>query len=289
MKTLIRCDIIAKEEQVEVMCGLLALHISFGWEEQSLPSGETRFRIHYDNREFIENLQTSIRKVLPFVDIEIFEVPNEDWTQAWREFFTPVLCGERFLVLPPWLNDDTLSGRKNIIIEPKSAFGTGHHSTTTLCLGVISDLLDSGRLQPKMEFLDLGTGSGILGLGCCHFDLYGVGLDTDSIAIDNALENQVLNGIGPYNAQEQKGFDILLGSVEKVQGRKFDLIIANILAGPLKELAPQLIALRKENACIILSGILVMQADAVIQAYTDAGLHNARIITEGEWAAIVWD
>ncbi len=275
---------------MEIMWGLLALHISFGWEEESLPTGETCFRIHCENREFIENLVKEIRVVLPFANIEIHEIPNEDWTQAWREFFTPIACGDNFLVLPPWLQDSTpLEGRKAIVIEPKSAFGTGHHSTTALCLGVVSDLLDAGRLQAGMEFLDLGTGSGILGIGCCHFGLYGVGTDIDTLAVDNALENRELNAVSAYDAAKKEGFDVLLGSVEAVQGRTFDVVLANILARPLKELAPQLAALRKEGGCLILSGLLTMQADAVEAAYTAQGLPPARMVTEGEWAALIWD
>ncbi len=290
MNTLTRCDIIVEEEQVEIMWGLLALHISFGWEEESLPTGETCFRIHCENRDFIENVTKEIRAVLPFANVEIHQVPNEDWTKAWREFFTPIACGDRFLVLPPWLQESTdVHHRSAIVIEPKSAFGTGHHSTTALCLGVISDLLDSGRIQKGMEFLDLGTGSGILGIGCCLFGLYGVGTDIDTLAVDNALENRELNHIKNYDAAQKEGFEVLLGSVEAVQGRTFDVVIANILAKPLKELAPQLVQLRKEGACLILSGLLIMQADAVEAAYTAEGLPPARMVTEGEWAALVWE
>ena len=81
---------------------------------------------------------------------------------AWREFFTPVRAGQ-FIVLPPWLFESTpLEGRKPIIIEPKSAFGTGHHNTTVLCLEAITELLASGRLKAGQRFFDVGTGSGIL-------------------------------------------------------------------------------------------------------------------------------
>ncbi len=290
MNTLHRCYITVEEDAVEILWGLLALHISFGWEEESLPTGETRFCIHCESKDFMNDLAQAVRTAQPMAIIEMDEVPQEDWTKAWREYFTPIACGKRFMVLPPWLQDSTdLAGRQAVVIEPKSAFGTGHHSTTALCLGVVSDLLDSGRISQGMEFLDLGTGSGILGLGCCHFGLYGIGTDIDALAVDNAVENREINGVGAYDAAAKQGFDVALGSVEAVQGRTFDVVLANILARPLIELAPELVKLRKEGGCLVLSGLLVVQAKDVEAAYMAEGLPKARMITEGDWAALVWE
>ncbi len=290
MNILYRCHITVDEDAVEILWGLLALHVSFGWEEESLPTGETRFCIHCESKEFLDTLAQDVQAAQPMAVIEMSEIPQKDWTEAWREYFTPIACGSRFMVLPPWLEESTDVGqRQSIVIEPKSAFGTGHHSTTALCLGVVSDLLDSGRIGAGMEFLDLGTGSGILGLGCCHFGLYGIGTDIDQLAVDNALENRELNGIEAYNAEQKSGFDVALGSVEAVQGRTFDVVLANILAKPLIELAPELVKLRKEGGCLVLSGLLVIQAEDVQAAYRAQGLPAARMITEGDWAALVWD
>ncbi len=290
MNTLYRCQITVEEEAVEILWGLLALHISFGWEEESLPTGETLFRVHCENKEFIDTLTEAVRAQVPMAVIELSEVEQKDWTEAWREYFTPIECGARFIVLPPWLVESTdLAGRQAVVIEPKSAFGTGHHSTTALCLGVVSDLLDSGRIAAGMEFLDLGTGSGILGLGCCHFGLYGIGTDIDQLAVDNALENREINGITPYDAAQKQGFDVQLGSVEAVAGRTFDVVLANILARPLIDLAPELVKVRKEGGCLVLSGLLVVQADDVEAAYVAQGYPPARRVTEGDWAALVWE
>ena len=129
---LIRLDIVVDEEQYDTVAGLLVRNISYGWEEDSLPTGETRFRVHCDNAIVQENLLSALRAWLPGLDVEQTSIPRQDWTVAWREFFTPVRAGQ-FIVLPPWLFESTpLEGRKPIIIEPKSAFGTGHHNTTVL-------------------------------------------------------------------------------------------------------------------------------------------------------------
>ena len=253
---LIRLDIVVDEEQYDTVAGLLVRNISYGWEEDSLPTGETRFRVHCDNAIVQENLLSALRAWLPGLDVEQTSIPRQDWTVAWREFFTPVRAGQ-FIVLPPWLFESTpLEGRKPIIIEPKSAFGTGHHNTTVLCLEAITELLASGRLKAGQRFFDVGTGSGILGIACCLNGLAGLGSDIDPVAVDNALENVVINKV------------------------------ADVLAGPLRELAPALMARMKPGACLVLSGLLDVQSDAVEAAYAELG--KARRVQSGDWVALVW-
>lgn len=165
------------------------------------------------------------------------------------------------MVLPPWLLDTTpLEGRKPIVIEPKSAFGTGHHNTTVLCLDAITQLTESGRLKPGMRFFDVGTGTGILGIACCFGGMTGLGSDIDPVAVDNALENVGINKVAD-------AFRIVPGSAEAGAGERFDLVVANILAGPLRELAPQIMECMKPGGCLVLSGLLDVQADAVEDAY----------------------
>ncbi len=290
MKKLIRCKITVTEDQIELAWGLLALHINFGWEEESLPTGETLFTIHAESAEFINKITDSFKRDIAQASIIIDEIPLEDWTEAWREYFTPIECGNIFVVLPPWLKDSTnTEGRTPIIIEPKSAFGTGHHNTTALCLGVISDLLERERINKGMNFLDIGTGSGILGLGLALHGLYGIGVDIEIPSVENSNENKQLNNILAYDSAKKQGFDVQLGSVELVQGQSFNVVVANILAGPLKELAADIIPLVKKGGCLILSGILGIQAQDVINVYTALGLAKPSIVEDGDWVAIVWE
>jgi len=282
MKKLTKLEIIATEQQTDIVTGYLALLVNFGWEEDSLPTGETCFIVHCGDADFIHKLSADLNDFVPELEMKIDLVLEQDWVLAWRDYFTPIECGTHFLVLPPWLKDETaLNGRMPIIIEPKSAFGTGHHNTTALCLKVISQLLDSKRLQPNMNFLDLGTGSGILGIACCLMKLQGIGLDIDKLSIDNAKENSVLNNI--------VNFELFLGSIELVQGHTFDLIVANILADPLKDLAPLICSKLKSNSCLILSGILDIQAQSVQEKYIAQGLPIPRKEHDGDWVALVWE
>ena len=284
MKTIHRLEIVVAESEYDCATGLLALEVPFGWEEQSLPTGETRFRVHCEQKDFLERLQQLLKQTVPAAESALSELEETDWLAAWRQFFTPVCCGKHFVVLPPWLADTPDFPRRTpILIEPKSAFGTGHHATTALCLRVVSDLLEAGRLQEGQQFLDLGTGSGVLGIGCCKFGLTGEGLDIDPLAVDNALENRALNAIAP------ESFTVAEGSIGAVAGKQFDLVLANILARPLTEMAADIVRACRSGGCLVLSGLLEIQADGVTAAYRAQGLPEPRRIIDGEWAALVWD
>lgn len=280
---LFRLEIVAEEEDFDRVSGLLALGAPFGWEEESVAGGETHFVIHCESGDHLRRLRDEILTAAPQAVATLQAVERQDWLAAWRQFFTPVTCGSRFVVLPPWLaGEERYPGRIPILIEPKSAFGTGHHATTALCLRVLSDLLDAGRVGAGQSFLDLGTGSGILGIGCAKSGLMGLGLDIDPLAVDNARENRALNGV------PEAAFEIAEGSVAEAAGRSFDLVLANILARPLMEMAPELAAARAAGGTLVLSGILESQADAVEAAYRAQGLPAARRTIEGEWCALVW-
>ena len=272
------------DEEADTLLALLALRVSHGWEEESLPTGEAQYIVHSSVADFCAELAALTAAALPRASVVQTLEEEVDWVEAWKEFFTPVEGGSHFLVLAPWMEEEQATGRIPIIIEPKSAFGTGHHATTALCLGAISALRSMGVLHPGMRFLDLGTGSGILGLACAKLGLTGQGLDIDVAAVDNALENRAANGI------PDDRFMISRGGIEAAEG-SFDLILANILAEPLKDLAPDIAALKDSQGgrpVLVLSGLLAIQADAVEAAYTALGYAPARRMAEGEWAALIF-
>ena len=279
---LIRCDILAAEDVTDFVSGMLAARVSSGWEEQSLPGGKTRFIVHAVDARFLQSLTEELLQMHPSLEFTVSSVKEQDWQQVWREYFMPVPCGEHFLVLPPWREQDALFDcRIPIVIEPRSAFGTGHHASTVLCLEAISELHQAGRIAAGMRFLDLGTGSGILGIACCRLGLSGIGLDTDPLAIENALENRERNACPE--------FDLAVAGLERVAGRHFDLVLANILAGPLRELAPDIMRVLNISGCLVLSGILAFQADEVESRYRRADLGTARRKQSEEWTALIWD
>lgn len=270
--------ITAPDKAYDAVAGMLALQVNFGWRENSLPTGETIFTIHCENPDFLEDLQKSIAPLHRDLIFERGEEIQEDWLHSWRAFFTPVLCGSRFVILPPWLANDDFGHRSKIIINPKSAFGTGHHATTSLCLTALSDLLDEGRAGQR--FLDLGCGTGVLGIGAALAGLCGLGLDTDPLAVENARENMALNAVS--------GFTVSLGSIEDAGNTAYDLIMANILSAPLISMSSGIASRLKPGGVLILSGILDIQAENVEQAFCQCGLPPARIRSDGEWRCLLF-
>jgi ribosomal protein L11 methyltransferase len=261
--------------------GLLYLYTPWGWQDDGLVDGTRRLVVHFDRPEQSTETEAALQAACPDIALERSAVDNADWNSAWKKYFTPIPVGSRFVVLPSWLKDEPHSAEP-IVIEPKMAFGTGHHQTTALCLGALDRLAGEGVLRAGMSFLDLGTGSGILGIAAVKLGLAGVGLDIDPVAVDNARENAALNGV-------EDRLDLGTGSIDSIaEDRRFDCILANILANPLVDMAEDIARRLARPGILVLSGILVEQAERVAQAYTAQGLPAPDITTSGEWALLVF-
>lgn len=277
MKTSYRLDIITPYSFMDQTLGLLAARAAHGWEEKQATEGIV-FSVHAGEKKFLEELAAKVGEISADIKFQIIEYEDKPWSIAWKEFFKPIPVRQRFLIVPPWLKEEDAGGRIKIIIEPEFAFGTGHHATTILCLRALDDLLSRGVAKAGMTFLDLGSGSGILGIAAAMSGLKGLCLDIDPLATIN----------GEKNAGHNRATDArqLTGGLELARNRKFDLILANILANPLKEMAPELTDCLGENGRMILSGILDNQADAVAEAYENENLEIMEILSDGEWRAL---
>lgn len=210
------------------------------------------FEADTDGEALLQHLHLLWQAELPAHELE--QVEDQDWERSWMDNFHPMRFGQRLWIVPSWHaapDPDAV----NLLLDPGLAFGTGTHPTTSLCL----QWLDAQQLQGK-TLIDFGCGSGILAiaallLGATH----AVGTDIDIQALeasrDNAQRNQVAD----------EHFDLYLP--EQMPAVPADVLVANILAGPLVSLAPQLASLVKPGGLLALSGILAEQTEEILQAY----------------------
>lgn len=213
-------------------------------------------------------------------EIEIEVLPDIDWVQHSLEGLNPVRAG-RFFIHGSHDRDKVMPNDLAIEIEAGQAFGTGHHGTTVGCLELLAEVMASEKPQ---NALDLGTGSGILAIGMALIaPIRILATDIDPIAINVAKENFALNGVSDtITAITATGLD----DNEIASRAPFDLIVANILANPLIELAPQMVPAKAKNGSIVLSGILEEQHDRVVKAYRDQGAKYIKTLHHEGWVAI---
>lgn len=213
-------------------------------------------------------------------NIKVEVLPDIDWVSHSLEGLNPVRAG-RFFVHGSHDRDKVKPGDLAIEIDAGQAFGTGHHGTTVGCLELIADVLEHEKPQ---NALDLGTGSGILAIGIALISPIRIlATDIDPIATKVAQENFALNGVAKtIKAVTATGFDD-----EEIKKRApFDLIVANILANPLIDLAPQMVPALKKGGSIVLSGILEEQHDRVVKAFEAEGAKYIKTLHHEGWVAI---
>lgn len=211
--------------------------------------------------------------------VEIFEeeLPSKDWNEVWKSHFAPIELSPRLWVCPSWRLDEVPAEVKTLILDPGMAFGTGTHATTSLCLIVLDELL-AARADESLDVLDVGTGSGILAIAA---KLLGAGkvvaTDNDPVALKVAAENAEINQVELVLSRK---------SPAALGAGPFPIVVANIMAHTLIELAPQLVSQVSEKGHLLLSGILNDQAEEVEAAFMAAGLSACERRVDGLWTLV---
>jgi len=210
----------------------------------------------------------------------VADLPDEDWVAKSLEGLKPVRAG-RFLVHGSHDRDKIQPGDIAIEIEAGEAFGTGHHGTTAGCLEEIDRL---GKIHDYKSILDLGTGTGVLAIAIAKaWEKPVLATDIDPIATRVTTENAKLNGVGDkIDAATAEGF----GNPVMAARAPFDLVVANILAGPLIALAPEIVQHLAPQATVVLSGLLVAQGPGVTAAYEAEGLQLVRQGEQEGWLTL---
>ena len=281
-------------------------------EDAGTPTGPITVRAYLEMNAQIEETRQKLEESLyylgriqPLPAASYKEIADQNWMDAWKQHYKPILIGEHLVILPAWM-DSPDPNRIAIKIDPGMAFGTGTHPTTQLCLELMGKYFDDNRdqtidheqhlhlAQPQewsmvdhpLSVIDVGCGSGILSIAAIKLGArQALGVDIDAGSIDNARENAATNAIGDE-------LILGIGSVQEILDGKFPfrrapLVVANILAPVIIRLLDAgLTDLIEARGTILLSGILQEQAQNVIEAAEARGLRLNEQKHMGDWVAL---
>lgn len=241
-----------------------------------------------DEETILAQIRQELEELRSFMEIgegsiSVSETEDIDWINNWKQYFHQFYIDD-LLVIPSWEEvREEDRGRKILHIDPGTAFGTGMHETTQLCIRQIRKYLTA-----ETELLDVGTGSGILAiLALMYGAKHAVGTDLDPCAVEAVAQNREANGIA------EESFRMMIGNIitdQEVQVQVgyecYDIVVANILADVLIPLTPVIIHQMKKGGVYITSGIIDTKEQAVREAVEAAGLKILEVTYQGEWVSI---
>lgn len=241
-----------------------------------------------DKHEMLLKVRQELEEMRSYLNvgdctIEESQTEDVDWVNNWKQYFHQFYIDD-ILVIPSWENVEAKDSDKMVIhIDPGTAFGTGMHETTQLCIRQLKKYVTEDT-----EILDVGCGSGILGMLALKFGAkHSVGTDLDPCTIDATYENMDNNGI----SRDQ--YEVMIGNIiddkevqDKVGYEKYDIVAANILADVLVPLTPVIIHQLKKGGIYITSGIIEDKEEVVVEAVKKAGLEVLEVNHQGEWVSV---
>ena len=236
----------------------------------------------------LDSVKSELEELRNFMDIgegsvTVEETEDIDWINNWKQYFHQFTIDD-VLVIPSWENvQEEDKGKMILHIDPGTAFGTGMHDTTQLCIRQLRKFI-----TPDTVLLDVGTGSGILAILSLMFGARkAVGTDLDPCAVDAVRENMEANGIS------SEDFTMMIGNIitdkevqDKVGYECYDIVVANILADVLVPLTPVILHQLKKGGIYITSGIIDDKEETVVQAVKEAGMEVLEVTYQGEWVSV---
>ena len=262
-------------------------------EESELPEGSSYHGLILNGEEttaeaICERVKEELESIKDFMDIgegtvSIEETEDIDWINNWKQYFHQFTIDD-VLVIPSWEEVEPQDQGKMVLhIDPGTAFGTGMHDTTQLCIKALRKFI-----TPETVLLDVGTGSGILAILALMFGAKkAVGTDLDPCAVDAVRENMEANGISKNDFTMMIGNIITEKDVQDKAGYEcYDIVVANILADVLVPLTPVILHQLKKGGIYITSGIIDDREDTVVEAVKAAGLNVLEVTYQGEWVSV---
>ena len=269
---------------------VLLMNFFLGYSERKIGNeyGRSRSTVNYWKLAALKQLRKELEEMSAYVNvgeclIEESETEDVDWVNNWKQYFHQFYVDD-VLIIPSWEEVKPEDEDKMIIhIDPGTAFGTGMHETTQLCIRQIRKYVTENT-----KILDVGCGSGILGMLALKFGAkYSVGTDLDPCAIDATHENMEVNGIS------KDRYEVMIGNIiddkevqDKVGYECYDIVAANILADVLVALTPVVVNQIKKGGIYITSGIIDDKEETVVEAVKKAGLEVLDITYQGEWVCV---
>jgi ribosomal protein L11 methyltransferase len=271
-----RSDVDAAE-----LLGLLAdPFVQGSWQD------EGTIHIYWPSQRWSQDHYVRLRQILQQMegrgqsgaDILVQSLPHQDWNQQWAESVKPLRVGRRFVIRPSWEPADLQPGDFEIILDPKQAFGTGHHATTRMLLEWLEDLVHGGE-----SVLDVGAGSGILAMAALRLGAASaLGVECDPVAVDCARDYAAENGF-------ETNLEFCCGTLEEVdrQGElRPDLVLANLDRRTLLLLCDELGRYVSHGARLLLSGILLEQEREIVEAFSKVGAMLFQRREQEGWVAL---
>lgn len=229
-------------------------------------------------RRDIEDMAANCAGALPLGSLEMTkrEIEGDDWIEIWRTHFRPIHLGA-IVVVPEWIEYNKQDGEEIVKLDNNMAFGTGEHETTSMCIELLQQYL-----TPDSVCIDVGCGSGILGISAIKLGAkYAYLTDIDAVAVESAKHNALLNGVS-------EKLTVARSNLLDDSTLKADIMLANITADILENLAPSIPKNLKEGGTLILSGIIDCKLDRVIEVYSAQGLTLDKKVKKGEWNALAF-
>ena len=242
--------------------------------------GVSRIKCYLTDDEEGRGVLRQIRAA--YAEVETAFVEDSDWENNWREFYKPIEVGEKLVVVPEW-EEAPDDGRVPLRLDPGLIFGTGSHATTRMCLAALESFA-----RPGLRVLDLGCGSGILGIGALLLGADScLGVDIDPKAPDVVLSNAALNGIGPERMTAWAGDILSDESLRRRIGGGYGLVLANIVADVIIPLSAFVRRFMAKDAVFICSGIIEHRRAETEAALLSSGFTILEHFSEEEWHCFV--
>ncbi|MES2528445.1 MAG: 50S ribosomal protein L11 methyltransferase [Bdellovibrionota bacterium] len=246
--------------------------------EDVVKSGPVTLRFFFETGDPAKGFFEELKKTI-LGEIQIDELPVEDWNAEWKKHYSPIVVNEKLTIVPAWEKNHQAKSGHNLFINPGMGFGTGSHETTFLCLKLFTEDVTG----TPVDVLDFGSGSGILGLAALKFypevrvDFY----DIDPEANENCFQNAEINSLS------ERKFRLLLPQVRNHLQPGYNVVFANILENILVEEREFLIKSVLPGGSLILSGLLRHQSAGIIEKYS-SDITFVKELTKGDWSALLF-